>query len=111
VIAPDAPPPPAADSSGPGAMPWVLVGVGGAMMAGGGVLLLLALNDIHDVEHPDGMDWSEVSDANAAAPIKSGIGFALLGVGAAGVAAGLIWALGSPNDEHARAGRTQLALG
>lgn len=105
-------PSPSASDSGPGAMPWVLVGVGGAMIAGGAVLLVFAQNDIHDVEHPPpNTQWSKNADAYDASPIKSGIGFALLGVGAVGVTAGLIWALGGGHDEHARAGRVQLALG
>ena len=110
---PGAPPPAATNDSGPGAMPWVLVGVGGAMIASGGVLVLLALNDIHDVEHPEPETaWSRNAGKYDAAPVKSGIGFALLGVGAVGVTAGLIWGLGSASRaEHARAGRVQLALG
>jgi hypothetical protein len=82
------------------------------MLAGGGVLLVLAQNDIHDVEHPRANTrWSDVSDAYDTSPLKSGIGFALLGVGAMGVTAGLIWALGGDDREHARAGHVQLAVG
>jgi hypothetical protein len=107
----DASPTPASHR-GPGALPWVLVGAGGAMLAGGGVLLVLAQNDIHDVEHPRANTrWSDVSDAYDTSPLKSGIGFALLGVGAMGVTAGLIWALGGDDREHARAGHVQLAVG
>jgi hypothetical protein len=107
-----APPPAPASDGGPGAMPWVLVGVGGAMIIGGGALLLLAQGDIHDVEHAKtGTYWQDVSGAFDASPVKSAAGFALLGVGTAGVTAGLIWALGGHHDEHVRAASVQMALG
>lgn len=99
-------------SGGPGALPWVLVGVGAALMVGGGVLVALAQGDIDQVEDP-GADarWADESaDAYDAAPVKSGVGFALLGVGAVGVTAGLVWALGGGGDERARGGSVQVAL-
>ena len=101
-----------AASSGPGALPWVLLGAGGALMSGGGVLLALAQSDIDQVEDPgDGARWSESADAYDAAPVKSGIGIALLGVGAAGAAAGLVWALGGSGEQaSARGARLHVAL-
>jgi hypothetical protein len=91
----------------------VLVGVGGAMMIGGGVLVAIAQGDVSQVENADkGTRWSESADAYDASSLESGVGFALLGVGAAGVAGGLIWALqGSSDGEHARNGEPRVLLG
>jgi len=96
---------------GPGALPWVLVGAGGALMIGGGVLLAIAQSDIDEVENPaPDATWSEVQDAYDAAPVESGVGFALLGVGAVSATIGLVWALGGGEDD-ARAGRVRVTLG
>ena len=103
--------PASAKASGPGALPFVVVGIGGALVASGAVLLVLAQGDIDDVEGaPRGTRWSAVSGAYDAAPVESGVGFALLGVGAAGALAGLIWALGDKDDDRAQAGRVRVAL-
>jgi hypothetical protein len=107
LAAPSAP----AKADGPGALPWVLVGVSGAMMVAGGVLVGLAQGDIADVEDAKpGTRWSAVSDANDAAPVKSGIGFAMLGVGAAGLVGSLIWALGGASEKPAQSAAVHVAL-
>lgn len=101
-----------ARDAGPGALPWVLVSVGGAMMIGGGVLLAIAQSDISQVEDASrGTAWSQSADAYDASPLESGLGFALLGVGAAGVASGLLWGLQGSSEEHADTGKLRLALG
>jgi hypothetical protein len=89
------------EDAGAGPWPWVVTGVSGAVVIGGGVLLALAMGDVSTVEDAKkGTPFSELEPAYDGAPIKSGVGFAMLGVGAAGVTVGLIWALGS-SDERA----------
>ena len=99
-------------STGPGALPWVLVGGGGALIVGGVVLLALARSDIDQVENPgDDARWEpDSADAYDAAPVKSGVGIALLGVGAAGAAVGLVWALGGSDERSARATSLRVAV-
>jgi len=89
-------------SAGPGAGPWVVVGVGGAVLVTGVVLLATA-------SYPDGCDGStnkcvvsastpnaqavlaqKLSDADSARTRK-GVGGLMTGVGIAGVGAGLAW--------------------
>jgi hypothetical protein len=87
---------------GPGAWPWVVVGVSGAMMAGGGVLLALAQSDVSTVEGAEkGTRWSELEGAYDGAPVKSTAGVVLLGVGAAGLVAGVLWALAEDDSDAA----------
>jgi hypothetical protein len=96
------------EAAGAGPWPWVVTGISGAVMIGGGVLLALAMGDVSTVEDAKkGTPFSELEPAYDGAPIKSGVGFAMLGVGAAGVAVGLIWALGSGGEEAP----VQVALG
>jgi hypothetical protein len=98
-------------TDGPGALPWVLVGISGALMVTGGVLVGLAQGDIAEVEDAKrGTRWSEVADAYDAAPVKSGIGFALLGVGAAGLVGSLIWALRGPSEKPAQTAALHVGL-
>jgi hypothetical protein len=88
------------EAAGTRPWPWVVTGVSGAVMIGGGVLLALAMSDLSTVEDAKkGTPFSELAPAYDGAPIKSGIGFAMLGVGAAGVAVGLIWALRSSGEQ------------
>jgi tetratricopeptide (TPR) repeat protein len=91
AVAPQ-PVPPA--PSGPGAMPWVLVGLGGAVAIVGAVLVGVAFGDISTVEHaPDGVRYATVREADQAAPILSGVGWASLGVGVAVAVVGVAWAV------------------
>ena len=95
------------EASGPGPWPWLVTGIAGAVTIGGGVLLVLAMNDISMVDDAEkGTPFSKLESAYDGAPIKSAVGFALLGVGAAGIAAGLIWAFGTDQEKS----RVEVAL-
>ena len=88
-----------ASEGGNGAGPWILVGVSGALAIGGGVLLAVTASDISSVENAEkNTPWSEVEDAYERSPAYSAAGFAMLGVGVAGVAVGLAWAFW-PDDK------------
>jgi hypothetical protein len=77
------------------AMPWVLVGIGGAAVAGGVVLLAVGASDISSAESACGktrMNCTEsvASQGNTGRTLEP-IGYAVGGVGLAAVAAGLVW--------------------
>lgn len=98
-------------AQGPDIGPWILVASGGALAAGGAVLLGVTAADVAAVER--GTSWAEIRDAHDRVPLLSTIGFVSLGVGVAALGAGLIWALvGSGGEgEQARAAGARLALG
>lgn len=76
----------------PAWLPWVVVGGGGALAVTGAVLLGVGLGDVSAVEDAhSGTRWGEVSDQNDRAPTLTGLGIALLGVGAATAVSGLMW--------------------
>jgi PEGA domain-containing protein len=83
----------ASDSDSESVAPWIVVAGGGVVLITGGVLLGVALSDKSDIEDtPKGSrSWSEVESAYDRVPVMSTIGSILIGVGAAGVAAGLAW--------------------
>lgn len=92
---PDAPPPPppTAAASDPGAGPWVVLGVGAAVAIAGIVLVGVAQADISTVQNaPQGSPYANVRDAYEQAPILSGVGFAAIGLGAAAILGGVVWA-------------------
>ena len=68
------------ESHGPGPLPYVVLGVGGAALVGGVVLAAVTVSGKTSLTYKD-------------ADTRTSIGFALGGVGLAGVAAGVIWAV------------------
>lgn len=71
---------------------WLVAGSSAALAITGGVLIGLGVSDVSKVEHAKKYsEWSSVEAANDRAPVLSGVGFALLGVGVAGIASGIVW--------------------
>jgi hypothetical protein len=72
--------------------PWVVVG-GAALVGGGGaVLLALGKGDASSVENAAaGSAFSDVQGAADRAPMMMTLGTVLIGVGAAGISAGVAW--------------------
>jgi len=90
--------------------PWLLIGGGGAVLAGGVVVALLGRSDISDVENAkDGTRWSAVKGKEDSGPRKVMIGSVLGGLGVAAAATGLVWLLMS--DRHAGEAKTQVGFG
>jgi tetratricopeptide (TPR) repeat protein len=88
------PPIVAAPSNDAGPGPWIVVGVGGAAVVAGAVLLAVAAADVAAVEGASpGTRWSEVRGAYDRSEAESIAGGVLLGVGAAAAAAGVVWAV------------------
>ena len=85
---------------GPGVVSWLAIGGGAAVAIGGVVLFAMAQSDVAAVEDaPVDSDWAEVRDAYDRAPLLSGIGIALIGVGVAGAALGLVLIVGDGSSE------------
>jgi hypothetical protein len=82
--------------------PWIVVGTGGAVMVAGAVFLGVALSDKAELEGASQGDfyWAEVEDTYDRVPVFSTIGAIMIGVGAAGIGAGLAWKFW-PSEETA----------
>lgn len=80
--------------SGPGIVPWIIVGVGGALLVTGAVLMGVGASDAGRVTSaPVGSRWTDLEGVASGAQTMWGVGIALLGVGVAAAAGGLVWAL------------------
>jgi hypothetical protein len=90
----------ATPTDAPSVAPWIVVGVSGAIAITGGVLLGVTASDISSVEEARrGTEWSSVRSAYDRSPGLSTAGFLMLGVGLAGAAFGLTWALWPEAEE------------
>jgi len=91
-----------AEGDRPSLWPAQLTTFAGVAVLGAGVGLLIAgLAALHEVEDaPDDTEWSTLEGANDRAPLLTGIGGALIGVGAAATLGGTVWwvALGARDD-------------
>lgn len=90
---------------GPGIGPWIVVGVGGAALVAGAVLMGLGASEGDRVTNtPDNASWPELQSIASTAQTMWGVGIALIGVGVAAAGGGLVWALvggGSSNEAQA----------
>lgn len=85
---------------GPGPGPWITIGIGGASMVTGAILVGLGQRDQKNVEGaPAGSSFTEYEGAADRGPRRTKAGVALLGVGAAGVIGGVIWQLTGGHEE------------
>lgn len=108
-------PPPSSGDTGPGFIPWIVVGGGGALLITGAVLMGVASGDASRVTNAaENSSWVELEGVASGAQTMWGVGIALLGVGVAAVGAGLVWALlptgGSDHASSGTAARAQLRL-
>jgi tetratricopeptide (TPR) repeat protein len=89
--------------------PYIVIGAGAAALVAGGVLVGIAAADKHAVEHAEeGATWPELEPRYHRGRTFFPVGFALMGVGLAGVAAGLTWKLWP--SAHERAPSAQLRV-
>lgn len=85
---------------GPGPGPWITIGVGGASLVTGAVLLGLGQRDQSKVENaPPGSSYSSVEELADRGPKRSKAGIALMAVGGAGVLGGVVWQLTGGHEE------------
>lgn len=86
---------------GPGPGPWITIGVSGAAVVTGAVLLGLGQRDQKHVEGaPPGSSYSMVQEMAERGPRLSKAGIGMLSVGGAGVLGGVIWQLTGGHDEE-----------
>jgi len=85
---------------GPGPGPWITIGVSGAAVATGAVLLGLGQRDEKRVQNASpGSSYSSVEEMADRGPRLNKAGIALLAVGGAGVLGGVIWQLTGGHEE------------
>jgi PEGA domain len=90
------------DTSSESAVPWLVIGGSTALAAAGGVLLALGLSDKAAVEGvEDGDDWMDKEPAYSRSVPFQTAGAIMLGVGIAGIAAGLAWELWPESESTA----------
>jgi tetratricopeptide (TPR) repeat protein len=93
-------PPPASDRHRSVA-PWVLTGAGAAVAVGGVLSFALGRRDAARVtDASDGASWSSVEGAASRARPEMNIGLALMGIGVAGAAIGITWAIVGKHDDE-----------
>jgi hypothetical protein len=86
-------------------MPWIVVGASAGVAVVGAILLAVGRVDAATVENAEmGSPWADVAEAAERSPILSGTGIALMGVGVAGAALGIVWAT-------TRGGESSVAIG
>jgi hypothetical protein len=97
--------------SGSSVGPFVLLGISGAAVVGGGVLLALAMSDKAAIEGAElGTHWPAVSSGYDSVPAMSGAGIALVAAGAAGVVGGLVWHFARSESDAPREQQLSLHL-
>jgi tetratricopeptide (TPR) repeat protein len=83
-------------SSGADPAPWILVGIGGAAVVAGAILMGVGVSEAQRVtDAPSGSRWVDLAGAADSANTLWGVGIAAAAVGLAAVGAGIVWALGS----------------
>jgi hypothetical protein len=97
---------PAASSASPA--PWFVIGSGAAVAIAGGVFLGVALSDKASVEHPETRDgglpyYPNYSGAEKRVFPFSVIGITGLGLGVAGIIAGLVWKISASGARESAA--------
>jgi len=110
----DTTPPPPPSVRGPDLTPWIVMGVGVAVAIGGAIALALGENDIATVQNAArGTPWTALDATYQRAPIETGVGGSLLGVGLATAVVGLIWGIAQSGPTSARdeALRVDVGLG
>lgn len=91
-------------SSSPGIAPWLVIGGSGAVLLTGVVLTIVGTGQIADVEGAArGSSFSDVSGSADSGPMLATTGVVLMSLGAVGAAVGVVWLLGSGDDEAAPA--------
>ena len=91
---------PLTEHVGPGPGPWITIGVGGAAVVAGAVLVGLGQRDQKSVESAvPGSSYSTVEEMADRGPRRTKAGIALMAVGGVGVLGGAIWQLTGGHEE------------
>jgi tetratricopeptide (TPR) repeat protein len=101
---------PAPSSGSSDLAPYIVMGAGGAALIAGAVLVGIAASDKSAVENaPEGKTWPDLEPRYNRGRTFFPVGFALMGVGLAGVAAGLTWKLWPSSRERASSARLRVS--
>lgn len=93
-------------------LPWVVTGASAAVAIAGGVFVLIAAGDKARVESPKAnATWKDLEGDYNQAKTFFPLGFTLIGVGVAGVAAGLAWKFWPISSERETAWKLGVAPG
>ena len=85
---------------GPGPGPWITIGVGGAAVVTGAILVGLGQRDQKNVESAvPGSSYAMVEEMADRGPRRTKAGVALMAVGGAGIIGGIIWQLTGGHEE------------
>ena len=91
---------PLTEHVGPGPGPWITIGVGGAAVVAGAVLVGLGQRDQKSVESAvPGSSYAMVEEMADRGPRRTKAGIALMAVGGVGVLGGAIWQLTGGHEE------------
>ncbi len=91
---------PLTEHVGPGPGPWITIGVGGAALVTGAVLVGLGQRDQKTVDSAaPGSSFATVQETADRGPRRTKAGVALMGLGAASVIGGIIWQLTGGHEE------------
>lgn len=104
---------PAPPSSGGDATPWIVVGVGGALVVAGAVMMGVGVSEAQRVtDAPVGSRWVDLQGAADSANILWGVGIGAAALGLAAVGAGIVWAVtAGGSSESGSAGVTAVRIG
>ena len=107
--APASPAEPASPSEPASPAPWVVVGIGGAVLIAGGVLMGVAQSEASRVTGaPPESSWASLSSARDNAITFWSVGIALLGVGAVAAGVGIVWGTVGSDSGSAPSARLRL---
>jgi tetratricopeptide (TPR) repeat protein len=99
-----------ASSGGSDLAPYIVMGAGGAALIAGAVLVGIAASDKSAVENAaEGVTWPSLEPRYNRGRTFFPVGFALMGVGLAGVAAGLTWKLWPSSQERAASAQLRVS--
>jgi tetratricopeptide (TPR) repeat protein len=110
-------PSPAQPASGGDATPWIVVGVGVAVLVGGAIMMGVAAAETQRVtDAPVGSRWVELQGTIDTTNVVWGVGIGAAALGLAAVGAGVVWGITSsgPGAEEEIAGasaRLRMGLG
>ncbi len=92
--------------------PWIVLGVGGAVLLGGAISMGVAASEASRVTSPTpGTPWSSLEGVASTADTVWALGLVFLGVGGATATVGLVWGLASGGAEDAQDAQVRLRVG
>jgi tetratricopeptide (TPR) repeat protein len=99
-------------SDGPGVAPWIVVGVGGAAIVAGVILMGVGAAESSRVTGAtDGARWSDLEGAASSANVLWGAGIGVAAVGLAAGVVGIVWGLSGGASDSEGGATARLRVG